>query len=77
MYKAFIGASIFVAGMAPVLASAEVLTTKIGDQTVAYVVTPPQRGAALSKEEILDRVNKSRPVDLVYPSLSPRSEKLH
>jgi hypothetical protein len=75
MYKALIGLAMFVAVLTPGLSGAETQTTKIGDQAVVYVVTPPQRGSALSKEEILDLIDKSKPANLNLPILDPKSDQ--
>jgi hypothetical protein len=69
MYRAAIGAAIFVAGLAPLGAGAELLTAQIGGRTITYVVTAPQRGVGLSQDEILNIVRESKPFRLVVPDV--------
>jgi hypothetical protein len=68
MYRTLVAVATCVSVLTPVVANAEVLTTKIGDQTVAYVVTGPHRGVRLTRENILDMVSKSEPY---RPVVSP------
>jgi hypothetical protein len=75
MYRTFVGVSLLAGALMPAMAMAEMQTTKIGDQTVAFVVTPPQRGAALTKEELLERFAKAKPANIVLPTLPSQSEQ--
>jgi hypothetical protein len=61
MYRTLIAFATCVPVLTPVFAHAEVLTTEIDGQTVTYNLTEPQRGAGLTREEILGRVSKSEP----------------
>jgi hypothetical protein len=67
MYRAFIGIFMMAGILAPLRAGADVLTTKIGDREVTYVATAAPRGVGLSKQEILEQLDKSAPVTPMSP----------
>lgn len=60
-YRIIAAVAIGIIALAPIRASAEVLTTKIGDRTLTYVVTAGQKGPGKSREEILNLLSTAKP----------------
>ncbi len=70
MLRASIGLFLAAGALAPLRANADVLTTKIGDREVTYIVTAAPRGIGPSKQEILEQLDKYGPVMPMAPLYS-------
>ncbi len=75
MRKIAVGITVSLGLLAPLAAHADVSTVQIGDKTVTYVVTAPQKGPGLTREEILDRIRQSKPMNLTEAPPAQESEQ--